>query len=118
MAACQTFCTDGGCKAASASVAVTVLTAPPKAVDGVQATLTGPETAIMLCHANNSLVLCLWPVGVAFAPGTYSLQVSAPGYQTTTVQAQVTASSSSCGCTVGSIQPSIVSLSPTDGGLD
>ena len=92
---------------------------PALAVAGVQATLTGPVTGTMPCQATSSAILCGWPYGVVFTPGTYSLEVSAPGYETTTLQVEVTISPPFCGnCTVGSIQPSSVSLSAIDAAMD
>lgn len=108
-----------GCPAADANATVLVTTMPAIAVEGVQATLTGPVTGTMPCQPTLAAILCGWPYGVVFTPGTYSLQVAAPGYQTTTLQVEVTISPPFCGnCTVGSIQPSSVLLSATDGGDD
>jgi hypothetical protein len=108
-----------GCPASELSANVVVTTTPAMVVNGVQATLTGPGgTGMMSCQPNFSAVLCAWPSGVALTPGTYSLEVSAPGQQTTTTQVEVTVSPPSCGCTPGSISPSTVSLGPSDGGAD
>jgi hypothetical protein len=84
----------------------------------VQATLTGPVNGTMACQTNVYPVLCEWPGAAAVTPGAYSLQVSAAGYETKTMQVEVTASSLSCGCTAGSIHPSTVTLGSSDGGSD
>ena len=86
------------------------------ALSDVQATLMGPETGTMSCQPNFSASLCEWPPPVPVTPGTYTLQVSARGYQPISVPVQVTVSPPTCGCTAGSITPSTVSLSPVDGG--
>jgi hypothetical protein len=108
-----------GCPAAwiGATVVVTSTSAMP--VSGVQATLIGPVTATMSCQPNSSAILCSWPAGLAVVAGSYSLRVSAPGYQTTAVRVEVaTPAPDSCGCSADSIQPSTVALGPSDGGLD
>jgi hypothetical protein len=87
------------------------------AVNGVQAQLTGPVTGTMVCQANGTAVLCSWPSGVDVTAGSYSLQVSAAGYQMTTIPVEVTTPPpGACGCSADSIRPSTVALSPTDGG--
>jgi hypothetical protein len=110
-------CMDYTCPVAH-GVSVSVTTAPAMAVAGVQVTLTGPQTVTMRCGPENAFVLCLWPDGVAFTQGAYTIEVSAPGYQTTTLQTEVSVASTACGCTSGTLQPSIVSLTPSDGGVD
>lgn len=100
------------CPATAAGATIVVTTTPAMAVNAVQVTLSGPQTGAMSCAPNFDAVLCEWPAGVAVTPGTYALQVSAPGYQTTTVQVEVTVSPPSCGCTSGHIEPSTVMLSP------
>jgi hypothetical protein len=105
-----------GCPATSAGATVAVTTVPAMAVTGVQATLTGPESGTMSCAPSFDAIVCAWPVGVALTPGAYTLEVSAPGYQTTTVQVELTISPPTCGCTIASIQPSTVVISPVDGG--
>jgi hypothetical protein len=85
------------------------------ALSNVQATLAGPETGTMSCQPTFSAILCYWPP-IPVTPGTYTLRVSALGYQSISVPVQVTVSSPACGCKLGSITPSTVSLSPVDGG--
>jgi hypothetical protein len=94
-----------------------VTTSPAMVVNGVQATLTGPVTVVMDCETQGSTTACRWPDQLVVTAGTYSLQVSAPGYQTTTVEAKITLTSMVCGCTTSSFEPSAVSLSSADGGV-
>ena len=105
-----------GCPATSAGATVAVTTVPAMVVQGVQVTLAGPESGTMSCAPSLEAIVCQWPVGVPLTPGTYALEISAPGYQTTTVQVTVTISPPTCGCTIASIQPSTVVISPVDGG--
>ena len=105
-----------GCPATSTGATVVVTTVPAMVVQGVQATLTGPEDGTMSCTPSVDAIVCDWPAGVPVTAGTYALEVSAPGYQTTTVEVQVTVPPPNCGCTIASIQPSTVTLSPVDGG--
>jgi hypothetical protein len=111
----------GSCPASVLSAAIGVTTTPAAVVNGVEAVLTGPVNGTMVCEPNPPVfaVSCDWPRAVAVVPGTYSLQVSAPGYATATVQVEVTVPSPGlCGCVLDSITPSIVSISRTDGGVD
>jgi hypothetical protein len=90
-------------------------------VNGVEAVLTGPVHGTMVCQPNPPVfsVVCDWPSGIAVVPGNYSIQVSAPGYNTTTIQVEVTTPQPGlCGCSFVSIKPSIISINPTDGGMD
>lgn len=111
----------GACPAANASATVLVTAVPATTIADVQAALTGPVSGAMTCQptSSTSAMLCQWPYGATFTPGAYSLQVSAPGYQSTTVQVEVAVSAPICGnCRIGSIQPSSVSLVAVDGGVD
>jgi len=118
------------CPAARAGASIAVVTMPGAVVNGVEAVLTGPVNGTMSCQPNPpvSSVVCDWPAA-AVVSGTYSLQVSAPGYETTTVQVEVaTPPPGLCGCSFDSIQPSTVSISfcrlpfcrpgPADGSVD
>jgi hypothetical protein len=122
LAACDGQKCPYGCPAAWLGASVAIVTAPQAVVNGVEAALTGPVTGSMRCQPNPpvSSVVCDWPTGAgAVVPGTYSLQVSAPGYETTTIQVEVaTHPPDPCGCAWDSITPSVVSISPTDGGAD
>lgn len=106
------------CPAAYAGATVVVTVTPAMAIDGVQAILNGPVAAVMSCQANGDATLCTWPTSVALTAGTYSLQLSAPGYQaaTSTVEVAVASSPSRCHCLTASIQPSTVSLGSPAGG--
>ena len=114
-----TACDAGGgqtcpysCPAARLGASVAVVTMPAAVVNGVEAVLTGPVNGNMKCQPNPpvSSVVCDWPVeAVAVVPGTYSLEVSAPGYKTTTIQVEVTTPPPGpCGCSLDSIEPSTV----------
>jgi len=82
------------------------------AVSGVDATVTGPQNGTMSCAPNGTATLCTWPSGPV-APGSYTLTVTAPGFQSATVSATVTvADADSCGCASGALQPSHVTLDP------
>jgi hypothetical protein len=118
------------CPTPQVGASIAVVTMPAAVVNGVEAVLTGPVNGTMSCQPNPpvSSVVCGWPA-VAVVSGTYSLQVSAPGYETTTVQVEVaTSPPGRCGCSIDSIQPSIVSISfcqlpfcrpgPADGSVD
>src|SRR6478752_6318231 len=52
------------CPASSAGATVVVTTTPAMAVNGVQATLSGPENGTMSCAPNFDAVLCEWPAGI------------------------------------------------------
>lgn len=114
---CQTC--PGGCPAASVGAYVVITTAPAMAVNGVQVNLAGPVTGTMSCQPNFSGVYCAWPSGVAVVAGTYSLQVTAPGYRPTLAQVEVaTPPPGACGCSADSITPSTVTLISADAGTD
>jgi hypothetical protein len=110
-----------GCPAPGLGLGVAVVTTPKMVVNGVEAALTGPVNGTMVCQPNpfGFSVVCAWPQGMSVVTGTYSVQVSAPGYATTTIQVVVaTPSPDQCGCASDSITPSSVSISRTDGAVD
>lgn len=107
-----------GCPATYVTASVALVTTPAMAVSGVQATFTGPVNGTMSCQPNGTATLCTWPGATPVMAGAYSLQVSAPGYQTTTTQVEVTIAPPTCGCTPASIEPSTVALSSADAGTD
>jgi hypothetical protein len=114
---CQT-CGTVQCVGQAERIVFGVMTWPATVVNGVQATLTGPVTVTMSCAPQGSQTSCMWPYQLVVTAGTYALQVSAPGYQTTTVQAEVTLTPGTCGCTASSFEPSTVVLSSADAGAD
>lgn len=118
-------CSPTSCPIASADAVIGVGTTPAgMMLIGVEAVLTGPVNVTMDCQNAYKASLgfgCSWPTTVAVTSGTYSLQVSAPGYDTATVQVVVAVDvppTVSCGCPGDTIKPSTVSLSPADGGVD
>lgn len=117
MAGCQA-CDRGTCVLPAEEVFFEVTTSPAMVPSGVQATLTGPVTVTMSCKPRGAQTACMWPINLNVTAGTYALQVSAPGYQTTTVQAEVTMTAGMCGCTETSFEPSTVPLSSADAGTD
>jgi hypothetical protein len=108
----------GGCPATRDTADVLVSTGTAMAVNGVQATLTGPVTGAMSCQPDGTFTLCEWPAAVAATAGIYTLQVSAPGYQPITTLVAVVISPVTCGCTMANVEPATLALSPSDGGLD
>ena len=88
------------------------------AVNGVQATLTGPVTGTMSCQPNGTVSLCRWPAAVTVTPGIYTLQVSAPGYEPMTTLVVVSISPVTCGCMEAEIEPLMVTLTSVDAGTD
>ena len=82
-------------------------------VSGVEATLSGPTTETMSCEPNGTATLCTWSSGPVTA-GTYSLLVTAPGFQSASLSATVTvAADPHCGCVGATLQPSMVTLDPS-----
>jgi len=82
-------------------------------VSGADATLSGPITVTMSCEPNGTATVCRWPGGPVTA-GTYSLLVTAPGFQSANVSATITVTPDPrCGCEWATIQPSRVTLDPS-----
>lgn len=103
--------------AVSTGAEVQLLTSPEVAVNDAQATLTGPVTDTLNCVPYPWGGTCFWSGTTPQTPGTYTLQVSAPGYQAVTAQLELTIVSG-CGRTAANVQPWSVSLIATDGGAD
>ncbi len=80
------------------------------AVAAVQANLTGPLAETMSCDSSGSAATCTWSPGPV-NPGTYALEVSAPGFETLHTSVIVT-TSRDCGCESSSLTPSSVTLTP------
>jgi hypothetical protein len=105
-------------------IEVTLTNMPGVVVSNLEAVLTGPVNATMVCPPVPTgsgaylAVVCGWPPALPTVMGTYSLQVSAPGYQTNTIQVEVTTPPRGCFCTPHSIQPSTVFLGLRDSGSD
>ena len=101
----------GGCvfPAVSTGASFELLPMPQMAIKGAQVTLTGPVTDTLLCVPYPYGGECSWSGATPLTAGTYTLQVSAPGYQAVTTQVELTISSG-CGRTWANVQPSIVSL--------
>jgi len=82
------------------------------AVTGVQATLSGPAMVTMYCELDLGQSQCTWPSGSVTA-GSYTLQVTAPGFRTASVSATVTVPPAECGCVIASMKPASVTLDPS-----
>jgi hypothetical protein len=88
------------------------------AIKGVEATLSGPTTVRFSCEAgaNGYPVTACFPdteTGDVPTPGTYSVHVSAPGFQSADVSATVTlVPDTRCGCDALKLNPAQVILSP------
>jgi hypothetical protein len=79
-------------------------------MSGVQAVLTGPVTETLVCQLEDSNIYCTWPATDPVVTGDYSLQVTAPGYETQSVHVQVSVGPRDyCGCS-DQIAPASVSL--------
>lgn len=93
-------------------------TSPTMGLSGVQATLTGPANETLSCQSTGTGAECS-PNLVGLTSGTYSVKVSAPGYQTLNSQVAITAHPGGmCECGWATFQPSTVSLSSADAGTD
>ena len=95
--------------AVSTGAGFELLPMPQMEIKGAQATLTGPVTDTLLCVSYPYGGECSWSGATPLAAGTYTLQVSAPGYQAVTTQVELTISSA-CGRTWANVQPYIISL--------
>ncbi|HVV49029.1 MAG TPA: hypothetical protein VHO06_05175 [Polyangia bacterium] len=118
LAACQKDQTcPRGCPTFWLDLSLPVTSASGKAVDGVTAILTGPVTKTLSCQPDGTQMetVCTWPAPVT--PGSYTLQVSAPGYPTETSPATIALTRPTCNCPAISIQPSSVTLG-SDAGTD
>jgi hypothetical protein len=81
-------------------------------VSGVQATLSGPVTVPLNCGGFAGTTYCSPTEGGP--AGSYSLEVTAPGFGPQTVNATVTFTPAQrCGCASASLDPSLVTLNPT-----
>jgi hypothetical protein len=76
---------------------------------GVEATLSGPMSLAMTCSSGTE-ASCSFTGGVF--SGSYTLQVTAPGFQAANVPATLTVATDKCGCQATTFQPSQVTLNP------
>ena len=84
------------------------------AISGVEATLSGPAMVTMSCDQRGAVTVCRWPSDIyTVTAGSYSLAVSAPGFQTANVSATVTLGTTDCGCVPATLEPSTVILDPS-----
>lgn len=110
---CGNSCPEVECPATYLGISLDV-TAPDAGAVAAAATLSGPAAVTMSCHQSGATTVCMWPGGAPVTAGTYSLQVTAPGFQTANVSVTVTTSSADgCGCPGASMQPSTVTLEPS-----
>jgi hypothetical protein len=102
------------CECPAPSVSIVVLEPDGGQLSGVAATLSGPTTVTLTSTPATGGIDCESPPGFETA-GTYTLMITAPGFQQVDMAATVTVThgSSSCGCTVATVQPSTVTLEPS-----
>jgi hypothetical protein len=80
-----------------------------------EATLTGADARkiVLVCEsvANAQTTMCSWPKGEPIIAGTYTLTISAPGYQPATISVTMMVANN-CGGKVTGLQPGTVALDP------
>lgn len=96
------------CPQASASILLSIAAADGKPVTGIAVNLSGPLAQTMSCSEGNATAYCNWTGPVS--PGTYTLEVTAPGYRTLRTSATVTLSHDCCDS--ATLAPSAVTLDP------
>ena len=109
---CDSKKCPGSCPAAFMGTALDVTSAADGgALSGVEASLGGWD---MQCEVSRqTITVCWWPSGLRADAGSYSLVVTAPGFQSANVSADVTIHhDSQCGCDWATINPSNVTLEP------
>ena len=101
------------CPATAADLSLVVRnSAGSGVVNDVAVTIVGQQNATMSCAPNQGATECRWP-SVPVTAGTYSLQVAAPGFQSTQLSATVTITPDpTCGCTSATLDPSEIELDP------
>ena len=104
----------GSCPAAYAGIYLGVTAATDGgAMSSVEATLSGPTTVTMSCESRGTVTDCIWP-SAPLTTGNYSLQVTAPGFQSANVSATLAVTHDPrCGCDQATLQPSAVTLDPS-----
>ena len=111
----QTSCRDTpGCPTSCSTANVTLDVtgaADGGVVTGIEATLSGPTTMTMSCEPRGTETVCSYQGEVT--TGSYTLQVTAPGFQAANVPATVTVTpGSQCACPSATLQPSTLTLNP------
>jgi hypothetical protein len=82
------------------------------AVNGVEATLSGPSAVTLSCESIDDETTCWWP-SVPVIAGDYALLVVAPGFEPADLDSKVTVTHDPrCGCETAKIDPSLVTLVP------
>lgn len=99
------------CPAAYILIGLDVTADDGDPISGVEATFSGPATGTMSCDTGQTTTVCPWPA-MAVSAGTYSLHVTAPGFQAKDLSAEVSITND-CGCDLPSLVPSTVSLTPS-----
>lgn len=103
------------CPASYMSISLVVTAATDGGVmSGVEVTVSGPATGTMLCQPYDGVTtVCRWPF-YTVTEGSYSLLVTAPGFQAVNVSATLAITHGSC-CEPGSLEPSTVTLDTCTG---
>jgi hypothetical protein len=100
-----------GCPATYVHVFLEVTSSPDGgAIGNVDVTFSGPSAGTMSCERADTETVCRWPSGPV-TPGTYLLDIVAPGYQEAKVYSDLIVTSDPvCGCTGATLKPSQVTL--------
>jgi len=91
------------------AISLTVTSSAGGAVPGLMLTLSGAGSGSGQCMAGEAATTCIVP-GM---PGTYGLQLTAPGFVDKTLSIVVTGNTPACGCTSVDMQRLEVVLTPT-----
>jgi hypothetical protein len=96
------------CPVAYVHITLDVAAENGDAIGGVEATFSGPATGTLSCDVDQNTTVCRWPA-MDVSAGSYSLHVTAPGFQAEDVSAAVSITHD-CGCDLPSLTPSTMKI--------
>ena len=108
----QRQCVEPQCPAAG----LPIVAADGSQLSGVQATLSGPMIATLSCNSDSTVTTCFFPADFSTA-GTYSLHVTANGFEAVDLNETVTfrPAGTPCTCPGPELNPTtgVVTLTPS-----